>query len=113
MIEQPYIVCPKCGMVSHNPNDVRERYCGNCHSFHDQMAIYAWVGVDELGSGRVGLKQGVVPAGTIPLVAMSYHLDKLARLKPQMEAQARASGMKIRLCKFVMVEIAAETEAGE
>lgn len=38
MIEQqPYIVCPKCGMVSHNPNDVRERYCGACHVFHDNL----------------------------------------------------------------------------
>ena len=35
--QQPYIVCPKCGMVSHNPNDVRERYCGNCHAFHDDL----------------------------------------------------------------------------
>jgi hypothetical protein len=34
-VQQPYIVCPKCGMVSHNPNDVRERYCGRCHAFHD------------------------------------------------------------------------------
>ena len=34
MSPQPYIACPKCGMVSHNPNDVRERYCGNCHGFH-------------------------------------------------------------------------------
>lgn len=25
--------CPKCGAVSHNPNDVRERYCGACHEF--------------------------------------------------------------------------------
>ena len=40
MIEQqPYIVCPKCGMVSHNPNDVRERYCGNCHAFHDDLLL--------------------------------------------------------------------------
>jgi hypothetical protein len=23
--------CPICGMVSHHPQDVRERYCGNCH----------------------------------------------------------------------------------
>lgn len=27
------IVCLYCGMVSHNPNDVRERFCGNCHRF--------------------------------------------------------------------------------
>lgn len=40
MIEQsPYIVCPKCGMVSHNPNDVRERYCGACHVFHDDLVL--------------------------------------------------------------------------
>ena len=38
MIEQQcYIVCPKCGRVSHNPNDVRERYCGACHAFHDDL----------------------------------------------------------------------------
>lgn len=29
------ITCPKCGMTSHNPNDVRERYCGNCQVFID------------------------------------------------------------------------------
>lgn len=23
--------CPDCGMTSHNPNDEREGYCGNCH----------------------------------------------------------------------------------
>ncbi len=27
------IFCLKCGMVSHNPNDVDQRYCGNCHEF--------------------------------------------------------------------------------
>ena len=27
------IKCPECGMVSFNPNDVREGYCGNCHAF--------------------------------------------------------------------------------
>lgn len=38
MIEQqPYIVCPTCGMVSHNPNDVTHRYCGHCHAFHDDL----------------------------------------------------------------------------
>ena len=28
-------VCPYCGAESHNPNDVRERYCGRCHVFVD------------------------------------------------------------------------------
>lgn len=76
------------------------------------LAIYAWVGEDENGSGKVGIKQGSVPAGIIPLAAMSYHLDRLAKLLPAMEAQAERYGKKIRLCKFVMTEIAAETKAG-
>lgn len=25
--------CPKCGRTSHNPNDVREGYCGACHDW--------------------------------------------------------------------------------
>lgn len=25
--------CPQCGKTSHNPNDVRESYCGACHKF--------------------------------------------------------------------------------
>jgi hypothetical protein len=25
-------------MVSHNPNDVANRYCGNCHAFHADLA---------------------------------------------------------------------------
>ena len=33
----PHITCPKCGMTSYNANDIRERYCGNCHQFHDHM----------------------------------------------------------------------------
>ena len=31
------IVCPKCGMVSYNPNDVANRYCGACHAFHADL----------------------------------------------------------------------------
>jgi ribosomal protein L37E len=29
----PSITCPRCGMTSYNPNDVREGYCGNCHDW--------------------------------------------------------------------------------
>jgi hypothetical protein len=34
------ITCLDCGFTSWNENDVRERYCGNCHEFHGikQMA---------------------------------------------------------------------------
>ena len=79
----------------------------------EPLTIYAWVGEDEYGSGRVGLKQARVPAGIIPLVAMDYLLDRLANMKPAMEEQAAASGKKIRLCRFVMAGVAATTKAGE
>ena len=29
------IKCHTCGLTSWNFNDVRERYCGKCHVFHD------------------------------------------------------------------------------
>lgn len=28
------ITCHRCGMTSHNENDVGSRYCGKCHMFH-------------------------------------------------------------------------------
>ncbi len=28
------IQCLLCGLISHHPRDVEERYCGRCHSFH-------------------------------------------------------------------------------
>lgn len=31
------IICPKCGMTSYNKNDEIEKYCGNCHMFHEEM----------------------------------------------------------------------------
>lgn len=31
------ITCPKCKRVSHHPEDVRHRYCGACHAFHDDL----------------------------------------------------------------------------
>jgi hypothetical protein len=30
------IRCHKCGMTSWNLNDVREKYCGHCHKFHEK-----------------------------------------------------------------------------
>jgi len=77
-----------------------------------KLALYAWVGEDEYGSGRIGLKQGMTAAGCIALVAMDFDLHKIARLKPQMEIQAAQFGKKIRLAKFELTEIAAETAAG-
>ena len=31
------IKCLECGMTSHNANDVRELYCGNCRKWHEEL----------------------------------------------------------------------------
>jgi len=35
--DRPAIRCLLCGSVSELPADVRERYCGRCHLFHDAV----------------------------------------------------------------------------
>ncbi len=35
---QEQIMCLNCGRVSHNPNDVANKYCGHCHIFHEDTA---------------------------------------------------------------------------
>jgi ribosomal protein S27AE len=30
---RPSIECPRCGRISHHPDDVREGYCGACHDW--------------------------------------------------------------------------------
>ena len=48
----PSFRCPCCGMVSHNSNDVKHRYCGACHAFVDDplqstggpFAVYQYFG---------------------------------------------------------------------
>ena len=31
--------CPRCGAVSHDPNDAAHRYCGRCHAFVENAMI--------------------------------------------------------------------------
>lgn len=68
------------------------------------MELYAWIGEDELGSGKIGIKQARTPAGLIPIVVTDYDHDKAARLAPAMQRQADAFGKTIRLARFAFVE---------
>jgi ribosomal protein L37E len=34
------IRCLLCGTTSYNPNDIRHRYCGFCHVFHEDVNTY-------------------------------------------------------------------------
>jgi hypothetical protein len=64
----------------------------------EALYLYAWVGEDELGSGEVGVKQGMTPAGCIPLVSVSQ--EKLEGLRRAMAVQGAYYGKKIRLVRF-------------
>lgn len=59
------ITCPKCGVTSHNPNDVREGYCGNCHDFtsgaFSQLAYAEWLETGQIPEWR----QKVLTEGAI------------------------------------------------
>lgn len=76
------------------------------------VELFAWIGEDELGSGVIGIKQGLVPAGFIPLVATS--LDKINRgmLLQAMSEQAANFGKKIYLCRFTLAEVVWTTKQG-
>jgi hypothetical protein len=67
--------------------------------------IYAWVGEDEGGSGDVGLKQGVVPAGCVPLVATECAKVDTPRLRDQLQVQAMKYGKEISLVRYVPVQV--------
>jgi len=69
-----------------------------------EIALYAWLGEDEFGSGVVGLKQALVPAGMIPLVAVDNSKIDQEYIRQAMQAQANAYGKTIRFCKFTFVE---------
>lgn len=69
-----------------------------------KLDLFAWIGEDEFGSGRVGLKQGVTLAGIVPLVVMEYDRAKIDRMRDQLQLQADHYGKTIRLARFTFVE---------
>ncbi len=75
------------------------------------IELYAWMGEDEFGSGKIGIKQGLVPAGFIPLVGIDR--EKMLKLYPQMNEQARQYGKKISLYRFVFANTEVSTTEGQ
>jgi hypothetical protein len=66
-----------------------------------QLELYAWVGEDELGSGAMGLKQGMVPAGCVPLVSIHYAKLHTDDLMAQGRKIVDEYGHARYLCRFV------------
>lgn len=48
------ITCPRCGRTSHNPNDVREGYCGACHDWTGAIKTMAGAGFRGMYYDRDG-----------------------------------------------------------
>jgi hypothetical protein len=65
--------------------------------------VWAWIGEDEFGSGVVGLKQGDVPAGRVPLVSTERSKIDQPYLRAQLQAQADRYGKTIRLVHLVLI----------
>lgn len=42
------ITCPRCGITSHNFNDVREGYCGSCHDWTSCVDYRAWTPAEAI-----------------------------------------------------------------
>lgn len=50
----PCILCLVCNRISHNPNDVRHRYCHGCHVFLDDLPMdYPEMDVEGYAPGRL------------------------------------------------------------
>jgi len=70
--------------------------------------LFAWVGEDELGSGEIGLKQAIVPAGTIPMVAIHRHKMDRDDIIQQLQVQASFFGKTIKLYRYIAVDLLKE-----
>jgi hypothetical protein len=77
------------------------------------VELFAWLGEDEYGSGEIGLKQALVPAGCIPLVAVDPTKVNRTQLVGAMREQAAAFGRKIYLCRYRLEEVIYATPEGE
>lgn len=76
----------------------------------DGFECFAWIGEDEYGSGVIGLKRGITPAGDIPLV--SIDLEKIIReeLVDQMRSVVDYSGKTRYLVRLVFAGVEAQIE---
>lgn len=74
--------------------------------------LFAYLGLDELGTGEIGLKQSSVPAGFIPMVAVKQEKMDRNSIRASMELQALAYGKKIYFCRYVFSGVLWTTRNG-
>ena len=72
----------------------------------DLPELWAYLGEDELDAANgVGLKQAMVPAGLIPMVATTRAKMDRPDIRGQLQEQARTYGKTIRLVRYEPVEV--------
>lgn len=69
----------------------------------ESFEVWAWIGEDEHGS-TMGLKQGLSPAGMIPMVAVQRAKVDQTYIREQLQAQVNHYGKPIRLVRLVLIE---------
>lgn len=74
----------------------------------NEIELYAWLGEDERGSGEIGLKQAMCPAGCIPMVAVKLPKMQQDYIRKQLDSQGKAFGKCITLCRFKFDDVVEE-----
>lgn len=67
------ITCLLCGRTSHNPIDVRERYCGNCHRFHEDRFHQENTSMPQALKATWTVRAGVIPGKPIDEFTRTWH----------------------------------------
>ena len=47
MVEEESYTCPKCGMTSYHPEDVKHEYCANCHKTKQELEMEDYLNLVE------------------------------------------------------------------
>lgn len=106
---RPSITCPRCGAVSVNPYDIRERYCGWCHQFHEffqpaeRVLTRAEIAAQHKGSRRIAPGLWLDARGaahwSVPELLEYFELPDTpanrARVTEMLEELARAHGVVV------------------
>jgi ribosomal protein S27AE len=70
--ERNSFTCPRCSIVSHNPNDACERYCGRCHLFFSAA--------DVAEGARAAFRERSMPIGPNPSASRPAHVAPFANI---------------------------------
>lgn len=70
-----------------------------------ETQLFGFVGEDELGSGEVGIKKALCPAGYIPMVAIKREKMDDPVILAQLKLQNKRYGKTIYLVRYQAVEI--------